>query len=122
MGVKPPGAHLSIRIDFGPGQRLGPGKIRLLEEIEKHGSISAGGRALDMSYKRAWELVHAMNEMFGAAVVSAKTGGSKGGGATLTPLGAKILTSYHAIEAKALSATHPDLNKLLKFKVLTSRG
>jgi molybdate transport system regulatory protein len=50
-------AQLSIRIDFAPGQRLGPGKVRLLEQIAEHGSIAAGGRALGMSYKRAWDLV-----------------------------------------------------------------
>ena len=50
-------ARLSIRIDLGPDNRLGPGKVQLLEMIAEHGSISAAGRALDMSYRRAWLLV-----------------------------------------------------------------
>jgi molybdate transport system regulatory protein len=49
--------HLSIRIDFDDEGRLGPGKVALLEGIAREGSISAAGRAMNMSYKRAWELV-----------------------------------------------------------------
>jgi molybdate transport repressor ModE-like protein len=45
---------LSVRIDLDPESRIGPGKIQLLEKIEACGSISAAGRAMDMSYKRAW--------------------------------------------------------------------
>ena len=48
---------LSVRIDLDREGRIGPGKIQLLEQIEACGSISAAGRAMDMSYKRAWDLV-----------------------------------------------------------------
>src|SRR5690606_38415515 len=80
-------AELCIRIDFGPGHRLGPGKIALLEQIAALGSIAAGGRALGMSYRRAWELVAEINQIFRQPVLMPKTGGRKGGGAALTPLG-----------------------------------
>ena len=40
---------LSVRIDLDPEGRIGPGKIALLENIDKNGSISAAGRAMDMS-------------------------------------------------------------------------
>ena len=53
--------HLSIRIDFDDEGRLGPGKVALLERIAREGSISAAGRAMNMSYKRAWELVAEIN-------------------------------------------------------------
>lgn len=56
---------LSIRIDFGSGNRVGPGKIQLLEQIAALGSISAGGRALDMSYRQARELIDELNTVFG---------------------------------------------------------
>jgi len=45
------GCSLSLRIDL-PSGRIGPGKIDLLEAIDREGSISAAGRALGMSYKR----------------------------------------------------------------------
>ena len=54
-------ARLTIRIDLPPAGQLGPGKAKLLELIGETGSISAAGRALDMSYRRAWLLVDAMN-------------------------------------------------------------
>ncbi len=56
---------LSLRIDLDPGGRIGPGKIELLEKIAAFGSISAAGRAMDMSYRRAWELVEELNTIFG---------------------------------------------------------
>ena len=98
-------AHLSIRIDFSPELRVGPGKIQLLEQIAALGSISAGGRAMDMSYRRAWELVEELNRMFGKPVVVSKTGGKKGGGATLTPLGLSLISRYRAMERAAEAAT-----------------
>jgi molybdate transport system regulatory protein len=97
-------AKLSIRIDLDNKQRVGPGKIALLERIAAHGSISAGGRALDMSYRRAWELIEELNGMFGEPVVRSRTGGKKGGGAQLTPLGVTLIARYRAIEKAAMAA------------------
>jgi molybdate transport system regulatory protein len=114
--VKRAPLSLIIRIDFGVDARLGPGKVRLLEQIAKTGSISAGGRALDMSYKRAWELVDEMKVIFGAPVVESKAGGSKGGGATLTDLGQSVVTCYRKLESKAAAATKDELRELQKAK------
>ncbi|MCB1379924.1 MAG: LysR family transcriptional regulator [Alphaproteobacteria bacterium] len=97
-------AQISIRIDFGPDQRVGPGKIELLEQIAAHGSIAAGGRAMRMSYRRAWELIDELNHIFGKPVVNSKSGGRKGGGATLTPLGLGLITRYRAMERAARTA------------------
>ena len=56
--------RLTVRIDFGSDRALGPGKIRLLEAIGRTGSISQGGRALEMSYRRAWLLVDDLKPAF----------------------------------------------------------
>ena len=74
-------AQLTLRIDFGPYGALGPGKIKLLERIERFGSISAAGRSLEMSYRRAWLLIEGINRMFGQAAVATQHGGTRGGGA-----------------------------------------
>ncbi|MCK5931547.1 MAG: winged helix-turn-helix domain-containing protein [Fulvimarina manganoxydans] len=105
-------AKLSLRVDLDPGGRIGPGKIALLETIAAFGSISAGARALRMSYKRAWDLVEEMNALFGRPVVAAKTGGRRGGGAELTPLGLSLVTRYRAIETAALAAAKPQIEAL----------
>jgi molybdate transport system regulatory protein len=105
-------ADLSIRIDFGPDLRVGPGKIALLEQIAALGSISAGGRAMDMSYRRAWELIEELNIIFGKPVVESRSGGKKGGGATLTPLGLALISRYRAMERAAAAATEPHLTAL----------
>ncbi len=93
--------QLRIRVVFGPGERLGPGKADLLERIGQTGSISAAGRAMGMSYKRAWNLVEELNAMFAAPLVVASRGGAQGGGAALTRTGEKVLAHYRAIEAAA---------------------
>ena len=81
----------------------------MLEEISKHGSISGAGRALRMSYRRAWELVEDLNRHFGTPVVAAITGGSGGGGARLTDAGAALVAAYRAIEAATAAAAAPHL-------------
>jgi molybdate transport system regulatory protein len=103
---------LTLRVDLGSGRALGPGKIRLLEAIEKTGSISQAGRKLGMSYRRAWLLVDDMNNCFRDPVIEAQPGGAHGGGATLTPFGQKLVERYRAIEADALAATRKQLRDI----------
>ena len=107
-------AELSLRIDLPGGGRIGPGKIRLLEAIDREGSISAAGRALGMSYKRAWDLVDALNTQLGSPVVEASTGGYRGGGATLTDAGRGLVADYRAIERAAQRAAEARLAALLR--------
>ena len=96
---------LSLRINLDPDGRIGPGKIELLEQIASFGSISAGARQMNMSYKHAWLLIEELNRLFGKPVVAAQKGGKQGGGAQLTPVGLALVTRYRAIERAATSAT-----------------
>ena len=100
---------LRIRVDFAPGYALGPGKVRLLEMIDDTGSISAAGRSLKMSYRRAWLLVEALNQTFDIPLVVAQKGGGGGGGAHLTDAGKLVVRSYRAIEERASNAASADL-------------
>ena len=109
-----PGHRLSIRIDLASGARIGPGKVALLEEIARSGSISAAGRVLKMSYRRAWELVEDLNRHLGTAVVSTAAGGSGGGGARLTEAGQALVTEYRAIETATTAAAKPHLAALTR--------
>lgn len=105
---------LSLRIDLPGGGRIGPGKIALLEAIDREGSISAAGRALGMSYRRAWDLVDALNKQLGTAVVETSPGGYRGGGAMLTDAGRGLVADYRAIERAAQRAAEPRLAALLR--------
>ena len=104
--------RLTLRVDFGASQSIGPGKIRLLEAIDRTGSISQAGRTLGMSYRRAWLLIDDMNRNFRQAVVSARPGGSQGGGAVVTEFGNELVRNYRAIEAAAASAAQMELRSL----------
>lgn len=107
-----PTVRLSLRLDFTPGGRLGPGKTELLDAIAQTGSISAAGRAMKMSYRRAWLLVDDLNRMFRQPLVEAQPGGARGGGARLTPFGQEVVARYRAIEAATLLAGGADIAAL----------
>ncbi len=97
-------SRLTLRVDLGPGQSVGPGKIKLLEAVAESGSISSAGRDLGMSYRRAWMLIEQMNLSFNRKVVTTQLGGTHGGGARLTPFGRELVKRYRAIEGKATNA------------------
>ncbi|MCZ8184711.1 MAG: LysR family transcriptional regulator [Beijerinckiaceae bacterium] len=103
------GAVPRLRILLGPDHRLGPGKFDLIEAIGETGSISAAGRRLGMSYRRAWLLVDQVNRMFRQPVVLAAAGGVHGGGAQLTPFGQALLAAYRRIEARTRLAIAEEL-------------
>jgi molybdate transport system regulatory protein len=108
-GATKTGNRLSIRIDLACGAQIGPGKIAVLEEIARAGSISAAGRSLRMSYRRTWELVEDLNQSLGTPVVETASGGSGGGGAVLTKAGKAVVTSYRAIEMDTALAARKHL-------------
>lgn len=89
---------IHFRVDFGEACAVGPGKIALLESIDRMGSLSAAARALGMSYRRAWLLLDSLNTSFRRPVAALSTGGKGGGGATLTPFGTVLVAAYRKFE------------------------
>ena len=105
-------AALRVKIDFGNKGLLGPGKVRLLELIQKHGSIRSAAAAMDMSYRRAWLLLKELENIMGAPAIAPETGGAKGGGTTLTELGRTLVDTYRTIEQNAARSVASDLRLL----------
>lgn len=92
--------RVTIRIDFDGGRHLGHGKIRLLELIDEHGSISSAARAMGMSYRRAWLLADEANRMFTEPLFATRLGGRGGGQAQLTLFGRKVIDLYRAMQSQ----------------------
>jgi molybdate transport system regulatory protein len=102
---------LTLRV-LGPGHpAMGPGRAALLSNIARTGSISSAARAMGMSYRRAWQLVEAMNKSFAEPLVVTEIGGKRGGGAAVTALGRRLIRLYRAMENKASSAIAADLRR-----------
>ncbi|MFT4013879.1 MAG: LysR family transcriptional regulator [Paracoccus sp. (in: a-proteobacteria)] len=96
--ANPSDPRLSLRLHYAQGLTFGRGKADLLQAIAAEGSISAAGRHLGMSYRRAWALVEEMNRHFRLPLVESSRGGMRGGGAQLTDLGRQVLSDYRALE------------------------
>jgi len=111
-GQSPQKIRLMIRYDFGDGRRIGPGKMALMTGILTHGSIAAAGRAMGMSYRRAWLLVAELNALFEKPLVVSKPGGKAGGGAQLTAEGQAVLERLQALEARLATEASRDLAAL----------
>ncbi|OON70122.1 winged helix-turn-helix domain-containing protein [Hymenobacter sp. CRA2] len=85
----------------GPADRfLGIGRLELLQHIRTQGSISKAAQAMNMSYKRAWELVSSMNTQAREPLVSTQTGGQRGGGAHLTEAGVQAVAEFEALQQR----------------------
>lgn len=121
-------AKLSFSTEIG--QFLNDNRIRLLDAIAVHGSLSAAARSLPMSYKAAWDALNSMNNISAQTLVIRSTGGKNGGGTTLTPYAYKLISMYKAMEIeyqqslerlqKALVET-PEVKEINDFRQLMSR-
>jgi molybdate transport system regulatory protein len=94
--------QLRIRVDLAPGCSVGPGKISLLEAIDREGSLSVAARSIGLSYRRAWNLLADLNRSFAKAVVETAVGGVSGGGARVTEFGRSLVVEFRALERGAL--------------------
>lgn len=91
-------SKLEVSTDLGTF--LGDTRIRLLEAIAQHGSISQAAKHVPLSYKAAWDAVDAMNNLADQPLVERSTGGKHGGGTLLTDHGRKVVGLYRAVEAE----------------------
>ena len=106
---------LTLRVLGKGAPAIGPGKAELIERIGETGSISAAARAMGMSYRRAWQLVEALNRDFRQAVVTTAVGGTRGGGAQVTPFGRRVVAAFRAMEGRASSAIAADLRRFQRY-------
>jgi molybdate transport system regulatory protein len=104
--------RVTIRLDFDARRHLGHGKVRLLELIDAHGSISSAARAMGMSYRRAWLLTDEVNRMFAKPVFATKLGGKGGGKAQLTDFGRSLVHLYRRMEQRTESDFGDDIRAL----------
>jgi len=97
-----PNSHLTGHLEVSTelGAFLGDRRVRLLEEIGRHGSISQAARHVPLSYKAAWDAVDAMNNLADRPLVQRSAGGRAGGGTTLTDHGRRVIALYRAVEAE----------------------
>jgi molybdate transport system regulatory protein len=102
---------LTLRILARGAPAMGPGKAELVERIGATGSISAAARAMGMSYRRAWQLVDALNRAYREPVIETATGGRRGGGARVTRFGGELVSRFRAMEEKASRAIAADLRQ-----------
>lgn len=80
--------------------RIAGDRILLLEEIERLGSLTAAAKACNLSYKAAWDAVHAMNNLSERPLLEMATGGRGGGGAALTDEGRRVVRIYAEIRSE----------------------
>jgi molybdate transport system regulatory protein len=104
-----------LRITLSDDFYVGPGRADLIGLIAETGSISEAAKHMGMSYKRAWGLVQALNEGFGAALVETQRGGT-GQGAMLTPVGHEVLARYRHMEQLTREAIATDVQALAKLQ------
>jgi molybdate transport system regulatory protein len=102
-----------LRITLSDDFYVGPGRADLMEFIAETGSISEAAKRMGMSYKRAWGLVQALNDGWGAPLVETARGGAAQGGAVLTADGREVLSRYRQMQEKTRDAIATDVDALL---------
>lgn len=86
---------ISVRI-FGAEKCFGPGVAQLLRQVQQLHSLRAAAGSIGMAYSKAWTIIKRAEAGLGFALLVSTTGGKNGGGATLTPQAAAMLSAYEA--------------------------
>ncbi len=107
-----PLVRFRLRITRDGQVAVGPGKIELLEAVQRTGSITAAAKSLDMSYRRAWLLLDELNACLKAPAVDSAQGGAHGGGSRLTEAGQELVRLYRHVEHTAERACAADIERL----------
>ncbi len=92
-----------IWIEIDGNKLLGEGNVKLLKAIEKMGSLSKAAKSIEMSYKKAWSLVDAVNKRAKKPVTINSIGGKGGGGSKLTPYGKSLISTFDEINKNCWS-------------------
>ena len=92
--------RLRCWIDVDGAKFFGPGRLELLQEIERSGSIASAAKAMGMSYKKAWAMIEEMNARGSRPYVITQKGGAKGGGTQITETGKRVMKAYTELVTK----------------------
>lgn len=107
-----PVVRFRLRVTCGETVAIGPGKIQLLEAIQRTGSLTAAAKSIGMSYRRAWLLIDELNRALKIPAVESAKGGEHGGGSVLTSVGEKLVQQYRSIEAAAAASCKAQIRAL----------
>lgn len=89
-----------IWIEDGAGHVVfGSGRLRILDAVERHGSILGAAKELHMSYRAVWGKIKATEQRLGRPLLTRKVGGARGGGSELTPLGKALVARFRHLQA-----------------------
>ena len=86
------------------GRAFGDGPARLLDGVERAGSLRKAASDLGMSYNKAWRILHAAEQRLGFPLLDRSVGGSLGGGSHLTPQAKDLLSRYRGLAVTAAEA------------------
>ncbi len=102
----------SLWLESTNGRFLGPGPVELLERIAETGSISSAAREMNMSYKKAWELINHLNTHSVNPVIIPHAGGEKGGGSILTPEALELIKYHSGLRKRFTSFLEKETKRL----------
>ena len=102
--------HLTLRL-FLQEKSFGPGPMRLLEGVKKTGSLQKAAAEMRMAYSKAWKLIRGLEEEWGFSLLIRQTGGSKGGGSSLTEDAEELLSRYEAMLSEVTQAAEGAFKK-----------
>lgn len=103
-----------IWIEVNNNVLLGEGRVQLIKAIEKTGSLSKAAKSLNMSYKKAWTLIDAVNKSAEQPVIITSVGGKNGGGTQVTTYGKKLINAFEEINTNCWAYLDAQITKVNK--------
>ncbi|TNJ42936.1 winged helix-turn-helix domain-containing protein [Tamlana fucoidanivorans] len=101
-----------IWIETNNNVLLGEGRVHLLKAIQETGSLSKAAKSLNISYKKAWQLLDSVNKSAKKPVTINSVGGKDGGGTELTDYGKSLVAAFDEINKNCWAFLDKQIEKI----------
>ena len=92
---------------------FGLGRLKILDAVDRLGSIQGAAKELKMGYRAIWGKINATEERLNRPLLIRNKGGRAGGGSQLTPFALSLLVYFRHLHQRVSDLSDAEFEKTM---------